>query len=131
MAAGLFPIRLVDVSARRQDRLSSLLKSFGLAATDDDVKQLAPLVRDWGLSDRRIFGDLTGCLCIDWDAMDGGEKERLEPHLRKLIGEYRSAPNDEVRGIVEMKMFAATCGLDEHPTWFDYPCLCATCLSYG
>jgi hypothetical protein len=72
------------------------------------------------------------------DENDGDMRPYLnaspEERLRILYDEMRElgrpAPlDDRQRAFYEGRMIELTVGMDEHPEWFDYGCLCAECRS--
>lgn len=54
----------------------------------------------------------------------------FEHRLHSLVVQYELADDDAKREI-EQEMLRETEPLDDHPFWFDYPCLCASCRAYG
>ena len=56
--------------------------------------------------------------------------ETTEGTIRRKFGEYKAAKG-VLRSRIEEELIAETKGLTEHPEWYDGPCACQTCLSYG
>lgn len=55
-----------------------------------------------------------------------------EAVLRLMRDKYLAAPIDgDERRSIEQQMLEITDGTDEHPEWWDMPCLCDLCRSYA
>lgn len=51
--------------------------------------------------------------------------------LLKLRNRYFSAKGAKQRRLIAEQCAKATEGIDEHPEWWDMPCLCDSCKSSG
>lgn len=61
---------------------------------------------------------------------DWANGEDVEVLLRRLAQAWPTASAEE-RILIEQRMMAATNDLEEHPEWFEFPCLCDSCRSYA
>lgn len=60
------------------------------------------------------------------------QMKTLTPELERELRRLKAAwPGHEDQAELEFQMCKLTTGLDEHPEWWDMPCECDLCLSYG
>ena len=50
---------------------------------------------------------------------------------REISDGIRHDYGDQQYTLPEKDLVALTALMDEHPEWWDHPCLCAECRSYG
>lgn len=123
----LRPILVVNFTLSAHARIRDLLEDLRLQPTDEQVKKLYEAFRPLPDDDRELFGRLVDAVQIDWEAIGVDRNE----HLKELVECYKVTDAADERWAIERMMMLATNGLDEHPEWFDYPCLCDTCRSYA
>lgn len=54
-----------------------------------------------------------------------------EQRLRELVAELQAAKDDAHETCVEGRMLEVTYGMENHPEWYEWGCLCDECMSYG
>lgn len=58
-------------------------------------------------------------------------KDVVEKELLNLVDNWKLSQDSITQSLVDQQMTIATDGLEEHPEWFEYPCLCNLCRSYA
>lgn len=120
------PILMVDFRAADRRRIIEMLRVVDMGCTDEQAEQLRQLVGVLPKQDHKLMNKLSHYCVVDWDQCPG----KLEPTLRRLAADYQ-AGGELQRRVIELKMMAMTKGLDEHPEWWSYACLCDSCCSYS
>lgn len=114
-----------EQQAADRERIKQILLIINLDCSDEQAAKLHELVGPLPQGDHEVMNALSDFISVDWDKMP----DKLEPALRDLEARYNAAPPNQ-RGHIELTMMAYTKGLIEHPSWWNFPCLCDTCVSY-